>query len=185
MNLSHGIRNHPRTTGNWRHLSTEVPKKDTSPGHSGHPTSQKMRIKGDTWIIPTTHRLLPLGITSPFDLPEDSLDILNLLLFVLYRRIHILSVNSLYFQVFFGTPESTLRATRITGKLDQFVESLARRIRWIGLQPRYPFLVREKGRPRTCTSSIFGTYQGEPPRTKRFKERTGGPDTTNSQHSPV
>ena len=102
-------------------------KNDTPPGYLGHPAPQKMRIKGDTWIKPTTHRLPPLGITSPFDLPEDSLDILNLLLFVLNRRIHILSVNSLYFQVFFGTPESTLRATRITGKLDQSVNKKARR----------------------------------------------------------
>ena len=51
---------------------SQVSGNDTPPGRLGHPTPWKMRIKGDTWIRPITHRLPPLGITSPFDLPEDS-----------------------------------------------------------------------------------------------------------------
>ena len=36
---------------------------------------------------------------------------------------YILSVNSLFLISIFGTPESTLRATRITGNFDQFVNN--------------------------------------------------------------
>ena len=93
---SHGTKDYPRT----RHPSMWVSKRDTPSGHQGHPALQKMGIKGDTQAMPATHRLHPLGITSPFDLPEDPLDILDLLLFALIWIIHILSVNSLFNQCF-------------------------------------------------------------------------------------
>ena len=64
-----------------------------------------------------THHLPPLGNTSPFDLPEDPLDLLYILLIALIWIIHILSVNSLFHQCY-GTPEPNLRATRISGELD-------------------------------------------------------------------
>ena len=53
---SHGTKDYLRTTGNSRHLSTRVPKKDTDTlqrGH-GHAATGSLRtpdlgIKGDTW----------------------------------------------------------------------------------------------------------------------------------------
>ena len=53
-----------------------------------------------------THRLPILGITSPFDLPEDPYYLLELFAIVLCRRIHFLSVKtSHYFSSNVGTPE--------------------------------------------------------------------------------
>ena len=131
-----------------------------------------MRIKGGHLGSPITHRLLPLGITSLFDLPEDPLNLLNSLLFVLYRRIYILSVNPLCLISIFGTPESTLRATQISGKpRDNSVYKGHRRS--TNCNPS-SLLNQKKGGPER--EHLPSSGHGPPPRKKRIKERTGGLD---------
>ena len=74
-----------------------------------------------------THRLRDLGITSPFDLPEDPYYLFELIAIVLNRRIHFLSVIFIFFKYYSEPLSQTLRAPndrtvraslRITGKQD-------------------------------------------------------------------
>ena len=99
----------------------------------GHAATGSLRtlgpgIKGRHVALTGTHRLRDLGITSPFDLPEDPYYLFELIAIVLNRRIHFLSVIFIFSQVLFGTPEPnpqgnqdnrTVRAEpRITGAQD-------------------------------------------------------------------
>ena len=88
-----------------------------------------------------------------------------------------------YFQVTSEPLNLTFRATRITGQLEQNTAQLARGILRIATATPPPPHRSLEGRPRTCTSSIFGTFQGKPPRTKRFNHQdrwTGQQPTLNS-----
>ena len=154
--------------------------------------THRHRVTTDTWTGDkewheprrVTHRLRNLGITSPFDLPKDPYLLLELFAIVLYKRIHFLSVKtSHYFQVISEPLNLTLRATRITGQFELIPNNW--RAGFPNLQPQlhHPLIAQLEGRPRTCTSSIFGTFQGEPPRPKRFNNRTGGPDNNQLSNS--
>ena len=142
--------------------------------------THRHRVITDTWTGDkkehgpgkATHRLRNLGIASPFDLPKDPYFLLELFAIVLCRRIHFLSVKtSHYFQVISEPLNLTLRATRITGQFEQ-ITNLARGIpTGIATVTPLPPYHKSKGRPRTCTSSIFGTFQGQPPRPKRFNQQ--------------
>ena len=92
---------------------------------------------------------------------------------VLFRRIHFLSVKtSHYFQVI---SEPLNLPSGQPGQFEQNTK-LARGIpTGIATVTPLPPYHKSKGRPRTCTSSIFGTFQGQPPRPKSFNNRTGGP----------
>ena len=132
--------------------------------------THRRRVNTDTWTGDkkwheprrVTHRLRTLGIASPFDLPKDPYHLLKLLLlycsgeYIFFRsKLRIISSN-------FGAPEPksqghqdnrTVRAEfEITGALDSSSHFFC--------NPSTPFLPI-KGRPRTCTSSIFGTFQGK------------------------
>ena len=68
---SHGTRDYPRTSGNSRHPSTQVPKKGHGHAATGSPRTLVNEDKRSHLVLSGTHRLPILGITSPFDLPED------------------------------------------------------------------------------------------------------------------
>ena len=125
-NIQKDTSNHetPQATGDWRRHVIKV---------SGHPSAKCLalahrRVARDTphedkrgHLNPERHSSsspsrnhITVRSSQRFD------DLLYILLFVLIWRIYVLSV-SLLLSVFFGTPESTLRATTITGKLDQSV----------------------------------------------------------------
>ena len=97
---------------------------------------------------------------------------------VLFRRIHFLSVKtSHYFQVI---SEPLNLPSGQPGQFEQNT-NLARGIP-TGIATVTPLPPHHKleGRPRTCTSSIFGTFQGKPPRPKRFnrQDRWAGRQST-------
>ena len=107
---------------------------------------------------------------------QRSVLLLELFAIVLCRRIHFLSVKtSHYFQVI---SEPLNLPSGQPGQFEQNT-NLARGIP-TGIATVTPLPPHHKleGRPRTCTSSIFGTFQGEPPRPKRFNNRTGGPGSS-------
>ena len=151
------------------------------PGARKRTRTHRHRVITDTWTGDkewhgprrVTHRLRNLGITSPFDLPKDPYFLLELFAIVLCRRIHFLSVKtSHYFQVI---SEPLNLPSGQPGQFEQNTK-LARGIpTGIATVTPLPPYHKSKGRPRTCTSSIFGTFQGQPPRPKRFNNRTGGP----------
>ena len=67
-------------------------------------------------VLTGTHRLRDLGITSPFDLPEDPYNLLKLIAIV-FEQENTFSFGQLRFIFkYFSEPLSqTLRATRTTG----------------------------------------------------------------------
>ena len=131
--------------------------------------THRHRVITDTWTEDkewhgprrVTHRLRNLGIASPFDLPKDPYLLLELFAIVLCRRIHFLSVKtSHYFQVISEPLNLTLRATRITGQFEQLPNNWRAGFPKSQPQLHHPLIAQLEGRPRTCTSSIFGTFQG-------------------------
>ena len=110
--------------------------KDTlSQGHAtaGSPRTLDPEIKEDHVTLTGTHRLRALGITSPFDLPEDPYYLFELIAIVLNRRIHFLSVIFIFFKYYSEPLSLTLRATndrtvranlRITGAQDSLESRL-------------------------------------------------------------
>ena len=115
---------------------------------------------------------------------QRSVLLLELFAIVLCRRIHFLSVKtSHYFSSNIGTPEFNPQGTQDNRQFEQISNNW--RAGFLESQPQlhHPLIAHLEGRPRTCTSSIFGTFSGEPPRPKRFNQQdrwTGQQPTLNS-----
>ena len=128
-----------------------------------------------------THRLRNLGITSPFDLPKDPYYLLKLLL--LYCSGEYIFFRSKLRIIFQVISEPLNLPSGQPGQFELIPNNWHAEFPKSQPQLRHPLIAPLEGRPRTCTSSIFGTYQGEPPRPKRFNNRTGGPDNNQLSNS--